>query len=378
MSGGEIEFLTEEQVNNDPEMTAEGHQKWLDKEKEEKEFEAKFQEMRKERSTRAKKKVEKEVLITILKGAFLAIEAQVEKQSDILSCPLSLQLFRDPVFCIGDGITYEKEMIEEWFKNKNKSPKTGVELKPEQKVCVPNFAIRTACDAIRKEKVPENRSSEIPFVSPDEIINQLNDKIRELKDELEEMESNEEEYEEGRRDQRDEVISDLRKFWKAFADFYDARGSVSVIYEQLRLFREDSGLGYNSRNSRNFSMVNIKDWVMRDMEPSRICMNSGQKFPIPMFDGPVGVSETFRRTGVNRRETWIWDLWFETREARDAFHAQLPSDHPIITGDTGPSFRGMMYHTVPPTRFEHYPNYDAPDSTPDISRIRLEDLGGRQ
>ena len=38
MSVGEIEFLTEEQVKNDPELTAEAYQKWLDKVKEEKEW----------------------------------------------------------------------------------------------------------------------------------------------------------------------------------------------------------------------------------------------------------------------------------------------------------------------------------------------------
>ena len=183
MSGGEIEFLTEEQVNNDPEMSAEAHQKWLetqqkllDKEKEEENFEAKFQEIKKERSTRAKKRVEKEVLIAILKGSGLAIEAQVEKQTDLLSCPISGYLFEDPVFCPGDGMTYEKTKIEEWFKKSDKSPfNLSLVLTEQQKICVPNFAIRSACDAIRKEKQPENRSSNIPsYVSSGDEYKNLN------------------------------------------------------------------------------------------------------------------------------------------------------------------------------------------------------------
>ena len=67
---------------------------------------------------------------------------------------MSLPAVGDPVSCIGDGHTYEKEMIEEWFKRNNKLPKTGVELTQEKKVCVPIFAVRTVCDAVRKEKQP--------------------------------------------------------------------------------------------------------------------------------------------------------------------------------------------------------------------------------
>mmetsp|Transcript_1830 Transcript_1830/g.7103 ORF Transcript_1830/g.7103 Transcript_1830/m.7103 type:complete len:259 (+) Transcript_1830:210-986(+) len=195
----------------------------LDKEKEEEEFEAKFQEMKKERSARAKKQFERAFLTEMLKGAGIAIEARVEKYTEFLLCPITFQLLRDPVFCIGDGHTYEKEVIEEWFKTNNKSPKTGVELTKEQKVCVPNFAVRKACDAIRKEKQPENRSSDIPtLVSSDEIINQLNDKIKELKGTIENV--------------WDEVAS----FWKKFNDFSQERGlaTAQTIYEHFKLFEE--------------------------------------------------------------------------------------------------------------------------------------------
>ena len=123
MSGGEITEteMTDEEVKSratTPEMFA------LDEylEKEERSLaseEYKFQEMQKERSARAKKKLENQVLIDMLKVAGKALETQVEKYTEVLLCPMSLQLFRDPVFCIGDGHTYEKEMIEEWFKRNN-------------------------------------------------------------------------------------------------------------------------------------------------------------------------------------------------------------------------------------------------------------------
>jgi hypothetical protein len=45
---------------------------------------------------------------------------------DIL-CPISLQIFKDPVIA-EDGITYERELIEEWFENNKKSPSTGIEM----------------------------------------------------------------------------------------------------------------------------------------------------------------------------------------------------------------------------------------------------------
>ena len=267
MSGGEITEteMTDEEVQSratTPEMFA--LDEYLEKEERSLASEVyKFQEMQKERSERAKKKLQNQVLINLLKVAGTAIETQVEKYTEVLLCPMSLQLFRDPVFCIGDGHTYEKEMIEEWFKRNNKSPKTGVELTQEQKVCVPNFAVRTVCDAIRKEKQPENRSSGIPtLVSSDEIINQLHDKISELNDEIQGMylqpimnaaDTYQDGYEEGRK----QMYAELEEFWKEFADFFESRDSHLVMYEQLRLFKSEVADNYEW------------GWVIENMEPTR-------------------------------------------------------------------------------------------------------------
>jgi len=59
---------------------------------------------------------------------------------DIL-CPISLQIFKDPVIA-EDGITYERESIEEWFEKNKKSPSTGIELRSTNITCnifVKNF-----------------------------------------------------------------------------------------------------------------------------------------------------------------------------------------------------------------------------------------------
>ncbi len=44
-----------------------------------------------------------------------------------LICPISGQIFKEPVFT-SDGHTYEKEEIEKWLLTKDTSPKTGNSL----------------------------------------------------------------------------------------------------------------------------------------------------------------------------------------------------------------------------------------------------------
>jgi hypothetical protein len=41
-------------------------------------------------------------------------------------CPITLQLFRDPVLLVGSGYTYEREAINEWLSRGSvKDPATG-------------------------------------------------------------------------------------------------------------------------------------------------------------------------------------------------------------------------------------------------------------
>ena len=75
-------------------IAATGHETQKSKEIQKKDLN--FQEMKKERSARAKKKVEKKVLINLLKVAGMTIEAQVEKYTEFLLCPITFQLLREP------------------------------------------------------------------------------------------------------------------------------------------------------------------------------------------------------------------------------------------------------------------------------------------
>ena len=64
-------------------------------------------------------------------------------------CPITRELIRDPVFC-GDGHTYERDAISAWLRTKDTSPKTGCVL--ESKVLIPNFALRSAIDDLRRRR----------------------------------------------------------------------------------------------------------------------------------------------------------------------------------------------------------------------------------
>jgi hypothetical protein len=78
-----------------------------------------------------------------------------------LICPISRELFEDPVICAGDGQTYERKEIEEWLKNKNTSPfDTSKPL--TSKTLIPNIAVRKLADAVRVEKLETTRTDEVP------------------------------------------------------------------------------------------------------------------------------------------------------------------------------------------------------------------------
>lgn len=63
--------------------------------------------------------------------------------SDALSCPITLEIFRDPVMA-QDGHTYEREAIEEWIQNNGTSPVTNQKLSIEH--LAPNHAIKKVVD----------------------------------------------------------------------------------------------------------------------------------------------------------------------------------------------------------------------------------------
>jgi len=360
MSGGEIRIMTDEEVNNDPEMTAEAHQKWLDKEKEEKEYEA-------WKRTRAKKRVEKEVLVAILKGAGLAIEAQVEKQTDLLSCPISGCLFEDPVFCPGDGMTYEKTKIEEWFKKNDKSPfNLSLVLTEQQKICVPNFAIRSACDAIRKEKQPENRSSNIPSPSGDEYKN-LNKVIDELKDQLDN------EFLEGINLANDEWNYTLGWFWKNFFEYFEATYPGSGIYSRLRSFKEKY-VPLRPRIGDPDEPKNIME--LMDDEWEKVKAQLPNDHPAITGEEPADPQDKYQEGLEHQQENVCNELASFWKKFHD-FSKEIGTTQTIyeyvgmfkesVKDDDEISWIMEQMEALPPT-----------PPPPDISRISLEDMPGRR
>ena len=67
-------------------------------------------------------------------------------EEDELVCPITGELFEDPVICM-DGHTYERTAIEEWLELHATSPRTNLDL--ESKMLIPNHQMRSLCDERR-------------------------------------------------------------------------------------------------------------------------------------------------------------------------------------------------------------------------------------
>ena len=88
-----------------------------------------------------------------------AIEKAV---SGNLTCPITMELFVDPVFCAGDGHTYERSAFLKHLENSTTSPVTRQEL--ESTNIYPNFHARMLADLLRQAPAPEGRSNETQVV----------------------------------------------------------------------------------------------------------------------------------------------------------------------------------------------------------------------
>ena len=64
-----------------------------------------------------------------------------------LKCPITGELFLDPVLLVGDGHTYERDAVERWLSEHNTSPLTGAVLSDVR--LVPNFAVRGQADEVK-------------------------------------------------------------------------------------------------------------------------------------------------------------------------------------------------------------------------------------
>ncbi|CAF3073348.1 unnamed protein product [Rotaria sp. Silwood2] len=74
-------------------------------------------------------------------------------QSVSLLCPLTMELFRDPVLA-QDGHTYEREAIEDWIRKNGTSPKTNQQLSLEH--LYPNHLVRNLVGAFETSLIEKN------------------------------------------------------------------------------------------------------------------------------------------------------------------------------------------------------------------------------
>ena len=81
------------------------------------------------------------------KAAKLVEAKLVEDLEVVLSCPISLGLFNDPVVSTESGHTYEREDIEKWLQGEECCPVTKWRMTPKH--LVPNYTLAGVVDAFK-------------------------------------------------------------------------------------------------------------------------------------------------------------------------------------------------------------------------------------
>ena len=69
------------------------------------------------------------------------LENNREKMQDDMCCIITCEIMKDPVICIGDGHTYERKAITEWFSTGSRTSPTTNEL-IDNITLIPNHAVR--------------------------------------------------------------------------------------------------------------------------------------------------------------------------------------------------------------------------------------------
>ena len=69
-----------------------------------------------------------------------------------LICPITGEVFLDPVLLVGDGHTYEREAAERWLAKHATSPLSGQPLPPHGLDLVPNHALRKQASALLERR----------------------------------------------------------------------------------------------------------------------------------------------------------------------------------------------------------------------------------
>ena len=86
----------------------------------------------------------------------------MSSELDGLCCPLTLEVFADPVTLVGDGHTYERASIQEWLDSgKLTSPTTGAVLGAGGTRLVPNYAVKRTIAELRLALPVERAVAEV-------------------------------------------------------------------------------------------------------------------------------------------------------------------------------------------------------------------------
>jgi hypothetical protein len=103
-------------------------------------------------------------------GGSEAIETVVDGN---MTCPITMELFVDPVLCIGDGQTYERSAILRHLQTNTTSPITNLEMQSTE--IVPNYQARRVADSLRDGPDPEDRVNDIQLAQPGAVDREQHD-----------------------------------------------------------------------------------------------------------------------------------------------------------------------------------------------------------
>lgn len=82
-------------------------------------------------------------------NTFFRVNSEEELPQEVL-CPITQELYKDPVICIVDGHTYERKELERWLHNHDETPlaRAKVTDKDFKKILIPNLALKGLIDKI--------------------------------------------------------------------------------------------------------------------------------------------------------------------------------------------------------------------------------------
>jgi len=93
-------------------------------------------------------------IIRELQAENLALKQQIREITEVLQkdleCPISHEVFRDPVM-LRDGHTYERKSIEDWFDRKNNTSPMTRQVLRRPRAYLPNIIVKKMVNALKLE-----------------------------------------------------------------------------------------------------------------------------------------------------------------------------------------------------------------------------------